>query len=544
MKFTVGDLMKIPPLSSGKVVAGHGGLDRAVKSVSVLEVPHLTDFNEPDQLEISAFYSISDDVEAQLDVIKRLNERGISGLILFHVGHYLKYVPAPLIAMCNELDFPLIVASASTAYSDIITVIIEMLHPNKDEQLAYKLQVYDKMRDLLSSGRGIGGVIKELSNLIDKEVYFYNYSSVCLAYSHNKFTRDVSHSIKTVIKRNLSVLIDKGQNVLTTPSEEVDSWVLFCPIVSAAGYSGVMVVLGANDLSHSDEIAISQAKSTLGIVLLGKVSAKDHSSAILKNFITDLVNWDFPSEDAAAELGEVLGVFISKVKVCAIIGFVDEKEADHDETFNKRQLRLLHAAEAGVGTLFSNSIVTCLDDKIMILFSTDMQQDDAMKPISAFCTKLIETIEKSVDARICSGVGGYCKALIDIRRSYKEALFAFNIAKNVYNSQPAVEYADFQLFALICDAIDREKINEVKGLLFEPVITYDRKNNSQLFTTFTMLLQCDLNTTLVAEKMFLHKNTVLQRKRKIAELYSYDPFDTPYYLNFKCALALEQMLAN
>ena len=52
------------------------------------------------------------------------------------------------------------------------------------------------------------------------------------------------------------------------------------------------------------------------------------------------------------------------------------------------------------------------------------------------------------------------------------------------------------------------------------------------------LLENDLSVAQTAERIFAHKNTILQRKKKIISILGYDPFVLPHRLQFELALAL------
>ena len=81
----------------------------------------------------------------------------------------------------------------------------------------------------------------------------------------------------------------------------------------------------------------------------------------------------------------------------------------------------------------------------------------------------------------------------------------------------------------------------LEGELIEPLRTYDKKSNSCLEETYRVLLECNLDTNLVAQRMYIHKNTVLQRKRKIIELCPRDPFDLENRLQFQFARVLNEL---
>ncbi|MEG2641190.1 MAG: PucR family transcriptional regulator ligand-binding domain-containing protein, partial [Eubacterium sp.] len=140
MAITINDLLTTcPSLKDARLVAGPGGLDHFVSSVSVLEYVD-TDATADQlyahhdfiggELVISGFVAIKDDIQAQCDNIRRLSQCGESGLILYYVGVFLPAIAPPLITLCNTLDFPLICmpeGRVDLRYAAVITDVMEQI---------------------------------------------------------------------------------------------------------------------------------------------------------------------------------------------------------------------------------------------------------------------------------------------------------------------------------------------------------------------------------------------------------------------------------
>ena len=77
-----------------------------------------------------------------------------------------------------------------------------------------------------------------------------------------------------------------------------------------------------------------------------------------------------------------------------------------------------------------------------------------------------------------------------------------------------------------------------------PLMEYDAQNNTELMDTLRVLLECDLNFVAAAERMYLHKNTIRQRKNKIMELLPIDPFSPPYRGQLEIAFLLKHLLGD
>lgn len=80
MSITVRDCLKLPSLRNAEVLAGHAGLDQYVSTVSVLEYAKTFAMANPlflgNEIILTAFISIKDDVDAQCEAIRRLHAVG------------------------------------------------------------------------------------------------------------------------------------------------------------------------------------------------------------------------------------------------------------------------------------------------------------------------------------------------------------------------------------------------------------------------------------------------------------------------------------
>ena len=140
-------------------------------------------------------------------------------------------------------------------------------------------------------------------------------------------------------------------------------------------------------------------------------------------------------------------------------------------------------------------------------------------------------------------MGPACGGAENISFSYEKARQAIRIAGRLFpqSSRPYVRYDDVEIFAMIQESINREQAARVIKDLFCGIDSYDEGNNSQLSDTFYELLINNLSTSQVAQRMYLHKNTVLQRKNKISGFYDEDPFDGWNHLKYELGFILKKL---
>ena len=171
MSITVADCLKLPSLQDAKVIAGHNGLGKFVSSVSVLEYARVFAMADAlflgNELIITAFTSVMDDVEAQCNAIRRLHEVGESALVLYYVGYYLKSIDKRLIEIANELDFPLIMMPPNDyhlRYNEVITEVMEKIFEERKKSTRFVPLLLEQISAMRERQRNVSGILRILSD--------------------------------------------------------------------------------------------------------------------------------------------------------------------------------------------------------------------------------------------------------------------------------------------------------------------------------------------------------------------------------------------
>lgn len=136
LSVTTHEILKLPALKGAKVIAGAAALDKIVGSVSVLEYSQPTmvqneilqhiNFNH-DEIVLTAFASIKNDITAQCRNIELLATAGEIGIILFYVGLIVPTIDPRVIATAEQHDFLLLCMpknEPNITYSSVITEIM------------------------------------------------------------------------------------------------------------------------------------------------------------------------------------------------------------------------------------------------------------------------------------------------------------------------------------------------------------------------------------------------------------------------------------
>ena len=112
MSLTVETCMNLPAFRYAKIVAGKGGVNQSVNSITVLEYSDVdvisSDLFLNHEMCITAFSSIKDDVNAQCAIVRRMKEIGVCAIVLYYVGIFVPYLDERLIKTADDVNLPLI----------------------------------------------------------------------------------------------------------------------------------------------------------------------------------------------------------------------------------------------------------------------------------------------------------------------------------------------------------------------------------------------------------------------------------------------------
>lgn len=99
------DILQLPALKKMKVVAGHDSLDRIIRWVHVVDVPHVINWVQGGELLFITGIAIKSNANALLNLVSALEAKNLAGLVI-NLGPYIKEIPHQVIDLANSLNFP------------------------------------------------------------------------------------------------------------------------------------------------------------------------------------------------------------------------------------------------------------------------------------------------------------------------------------------------------------------------------------------------------------------------------------------------------
>lgn len=192
----------------------------------------------------------------------------------------------------------------------------------------------------------------------------------------------------------------------------------------------------------------------------------------------------------------------------------------------------------GFKNLQSNLVAYLGDDIFILLKSVDHDSPTTLNTIR-FMNERAE-VAQSVLARqdlshtVTVGVGQYYPDLGGLRKSYQDAKLALEVGSKVWGTGRIYHIKSVGMFVTLANTSQDRKA-ELAHQILSPLLRDD-----QLFKTVQAFLACGLNLTEAAEKLHIHRNTLIYRLDKTKKLISLDPRHFDDALQIKLGLMFYQ----
>ncbi len=185
-------------------------------------------------------------------------------------------------------------------------------------------------------------------------------------------------------------------------------------------------------------------------------------------------------------------------------------------------------------------------DVIVALYPLD--EDDAVA--LARSRSSIEVVRAQLAARtsnglVSAGISRPANELSNLRDAYREAKDAVGIAYELNDHDTTTFYGDLKLYQLLLALKERnlEHLQRFCHDALAPLIEHDNRKQSDLVRTLSGFFAANGNLAKAAQELDVHRNTLVYRLERIAELTELDLDDSDNRLILHLALKTQRVLA-
>jgi PucR family transcriptional regulator, purine catabolism regulatory protein len=501
------ELLDLPTLARARVVAGHGGLDRQVRGVNVMEVPDILDWVKPDELLLTTAYPLRDDPVALDALVPRLAERGLAGMAL-KPGRYIKAIPRSMIDAADEHAFALLELPPEASFNEIINSVLTSILDVQASRLRRSAAIHDRFTTIALSGGGLRQIAEALAELVGRPVAIVDAQDVV----QWRTSEEAPAAEEGAIVQPIQVGAERYGAILVAG----DQAGLGPDRLEAIEYAATVAAL-----RQVQTRAVAEADRRFQAVCLEELVTGHVSDRTVLMERAAAFAWDLATPRAVllADVEAVAGRPFS-----ALAGTPEEGALRH---------RLAEAARRSLG---AGAIVWERSDEIGALVSPGQAGlREIGVAVQAEAGRHVPGIVVSV------GIGRVAQDPLELDRSFSEARRALAIGRWAHGPGEVTAFDGLGLDRLLVGVPASEAAAFCADELGR-LEAYDAAHGTALVDTLATFL-ATRNAALAARRLYLHYNTLKNRLAKIEELIGPYLDDPDRCLGLALALRLRRLPA-
>ncbi|HEY8891205.1 MAG TPA: PucR family transcriptional regulator ligand-binding domain-containing protein [Clostridium sp.] len=541
-------LLTLEIFSGAKILGGAAGLSRRITKVNVMEVPDILEWVTAGEFLLTTAYSIKDNINVLLELIPKLNTKGVVGLGI-KVGRYVSELPTDVINLADELGFPIIEVPFCISHTDIISgILTEVIN----DQMNMLIKINGFNREVLSIMMR-GGSLKEIAGKLHENIgnslaIYENMSDSCEIICNEEDRNEIDNiiyehiSLKYIEESNYD---DEG--CYKVHKDEIRGRIIervAIPIViENVEYGCVFVWLDKKDLTPLDNMLIESYVHIIALDFVKKLSIYNMESNYKIEFLDDLLSDNENRQKRAIERAKTFNLHMT-LKYTVIVILLKDIYSSNKHVIDKASLQREGISDllfiTGRIAKLNREKVVYVDksDRILILYGSEESKNPQVikSDVIYFCQKILdEALKKFHSDELTIGIGRSYEKVEQLYKSHRQAKLIVESLSNT-NMSTIKHYDDLGLYRILAFEGLQGELLEFCSDTIKPLIEYDKINNSELIKTLKAYFEFDGNMKKIAENMYMHYNTIIYRVQQISDITGLDLENGDSRLNLEIAL--------
>jgi PucR family transcriptional regulator, purine catabolism regulatory protein len=559
---TIRDLLRNALPMGTRIVAGHKGLNRTVTWTSVLHTrppafPSL-EGRELALLSIDALHLLNDKLTLS-DIVNDLAQMEVAAIGV------LGGIDAHARTAADEAGIPLLALPVGSSLRhverDIVKVLVGPL-PSAEQR---GMEIYQQLLQLSTENKGMTALISALVDATGRTIVVQDKRfETVVAVGPLKESEEwpsieealgSEEPLPAVFRNRVEVAqVTPDPALIDLPDFGVRRLVV--PIVANRMGRGFFSILTSGSTFDALDMQFARHGAAVCALEMAKEKAiREAQKRVQGGLLERLIMGTIPIDQAMRQLAR-LGHQSQEIPYISIAACWAQESGPSSrrlETLFNEQVSV-HGGSAMVQLLEGGVVVFCADDmggagNVSNLNSNGLNSLGV--PAGKSVPRIVKQLAESVLARakaqyphsnLAMGIGRPVTTLSEWRGSYQEAIAAQRIALQWHVFQP-LYFGDLGVYRLLSLLLETPELRsfyrETLGELAD-----ERYANDEFITTLETFFEEHGNLSQTANKLHVHRNTLLYRMERIGQIGNFDLDNPETRLAVNLALKIRRLLAN
>lgn len=452
-------------------------------------------------------------------------------------------VPVDAVQEAERLGLPLFQLPASISLTALERDILQFLSERRSEWYRRKHSVLNELAALAVQGKGLSAIAKHVGDVTGHAVLFEDERGEVLAwYLPPHFPQRYGDAVRAFVEgqepslQSLPESASPSENPLLSHDELGR---LSAPVRVKDTQVGTVSLLGPARALDPDAHLVLEAGATAGAIELAREHAVlETVHRIQGDLISDLITGasDVQTLDRRARK---MGYDLDATRVAVAISPVEHAgngQASLRDVLNSLSKRLTRVLTTnGVQAPFH------LDDDLLTVFYP-LEQEMTPAALKRLAERLCRDLADAArHHRLYAGISRQHSGVASFRTGFEEARRALELGRAIAPDRTITYFGDLGIYRVLFAMRGAHELLEFYEDMLGRLVRYDREKKTELIHTLDAYL-CSGNATESADRLNLHRNSLLYRLRRIQEITGLDLDDPETRLSLHLALRVGETL--
>ncbi len=456
------------------------------------------------------------------------------------VGH-VRPLPDAAIATARVAGLPVVLLPAGSALREAHRSALTLITNRQAQTSLRAAQVRRQLAHLVAEGAGLEAIVRAMAELTGKGVVVQDKRLIVLAsWAHPTLGPVWADVLRTLGEpdRLPPGWSDRrraaGAGRMEHQALPGGLSRLVAPIVVkgvARGYLSLVSV--AEDIDALDALVVEQGAEA-GALEMSKAKAVSQVTKALRGEFLDAMLAGRVSPKETAQWAGQLGHNVTAPHAAIVFAW------DGEQPPSLRRLETLVNGELGLGRVAALAQVDAEAGQVgaFVVLGTAA----SIKPVRDLAEAVYtRAAAERIQTPLRCGIGRPATAVAEWRTSYREAVQALEMARQLHEREP-LYFGNLSVHRLLFKMAEHADLASFCQETLGALIAYDKEQKSSLVDTLEALFEHNGNLSQTAEALFVHRNTLQYRMERIAEIAGIDPENAETRLALQLALKAYRLL--
>lgn len=454
-------------------------------------------------------------------------------------------VPAETRDLAESIGLPVLLLPPGAHLADLEQAMARAIVDHRTHVHQRSQEIYRRLTELAIEGRDVDAILETLAELTAKDVLLQEHDLAvrsCVSRTGGcdpallaRLPQDADR-IGAWLER--AALRPAEPPTLRLPLGAAHSRVV-APIVVRERVLGYLsVIADRGTIGELDELAASRGAAACAIELARERAVLEVEDRLQTDLVDALTTGNYPSAESVLGRAERLGYDLTGTQAVVVFqASGDDAGRRPRSSLAARQMESALEREIERRGLRAPSGVR--GERVLAIVPAGELEPSQTKALAA---ELRAALAKQLGGTISVGVGRAYPGLKGIPRSYEEADGALTLGTRFLGAGQVAHFAELGLYRLLLALRSSEELESFYDHTLGVLVEYDRKNDGELVKTLDAYFAALGSPTDAAERLHVHRNTLLYRLHRIQEIAGVDLTDAETRLALHLALRVRDVL--